>query len=151
MAYNYKKGKFTPINKEKYVGDVNNIVYRSGWEKSFCKYCDLNPAILFWQSEETIIPYVCETDGRIHRYHIDFTINMKASDGTTKTLLIEIKPFAQTQEPKKRSRKTRKYLNEVMTYVKNQSKWREAEAFAKKNNAEFKVLTEKDLKSIINK
>ena len=34
------KGIFKPLNKAKYKGQVNNIVYRSSWEKRFMVYCD---------------------------------------------------------------------------------------------------------------
>ena len=47
----YKSGKFIPKNPEKYVGDINNIIYRSSWEGRFCQYCDINPNIIKWSSE----------------------------------------------------------------------------------------------------
>ena len=54
MAYS---GKFIPKNRNKYKGNPKKIVYRSLWERSFMKYCDSNPSILEWSSEEIIIPY----------------------------------------------------------------------------------------------
>ena len=29
------KGRFTPQNKDKYLGNVRKIVYRSNWERRF--------------------------------------------------------------------------------------------------------------------
>ena len=40
------KGKFTPDNPSKYMGDVENIIYRSGWERRAMKYFDVNPGVL---------------------------------------------------------------------------------------------------------
>ena len=39
MSY---KGKFHPTNRKKYKGDINNIIYRSLWERKFMVYCDEN-------------------------------------------------------------------------------------------------------------
>ena len=46
-----------------------------------------------------------------------------SEDSEDKTYLIEIKPKCQTQPPNKPKRKTKKYINEVMTKIKNTSKW----------------------------
>jgi hypothetical protein len=65
-----------------------------------------------------------------------------------KTYLIEIKPKNQTQPPKKRSRKTKKYINEVTTYAKNISKWEAASDFAEYKGWKFQVWTEETLKNL---
>jgi hypothetical protein len=36
------KGKFTPDNPNKYMGDASNIIYRSGWERRAMKYFDID-------------------------------------------------------------------------------------------------------------
>ena len=54
MAYS---GYFKPKNPTKYRGNPTNIVYRSLWERKFMVFCDNNPSILQWGSEEIIIPY----------------------------------------------------------------------------------------------
>ena len=36
------KGKFTPQNPGKYIGETSNIVYRSMWERRCMKYFDLS-------------------------------------------------------------------------------------------------------------
>ena len=51
------KGKFTPDNPSTYMGDVDNIIYRSGWERRAMKYFDVNPGVLKWASEEVAKPY----------------------------------------------------------------------------------------------
>ena len=111
------KGKYTPENPSKYMGNVNNIVYRSMWERRCMKYFDGNASILKWSSEEVVIPYRSPIDGRRHRYFPDFWIKVKTSDGFVKESLIEIKPKAQTQPPKggppTDRRKRRRYIKEA--------------------------------------
>ena len=64
MAY---KGKYKPKYRSKYKGDPTKIIYRSLWERRFMVYCDENPNIIKWASEEVIIPYRSPLDKRIHR------------------------------------------------------------------------------------
>jgi hypothetical protein len=95
-----------------------------------------------WVSEEIVIPYVCKTDGRVHRYFVDLKVTM--ADG--KTYLVEIKPKSQTQPPIQPKRKTRRYVIEVMNYVKNTSKWEAADKYAVQMGWTFSVWTEETLK-----
>ena len=141
----YYQGKFKPRNPQKYVGDITNIIYRSSWELKFLNWCDTNPSILSYSSEETIIPYICATDGRPHRYFPDFKIKVRSKDGSIKTYLVEIKPAGQTVPPKYPGRQTKRYINEAMTYLKNQSKWEAAEVYCKARGIDFLVLTEEHL------
>ena len=77
MSYS---GRYIPSNKKKYKGNPTTIYYRSLWERKFMVYCDKNPRILEWGSEELIIPYRLPTDGRIHRYFPDFYVKVKRAD-----------------------------------------------------------------------
>lgn len=134
-----------PTNPSKYVGDINKIILRSSWELKFIKWCDVTPAVLKYQSEETVVPYISPVDGRQHRYFIDFTVLLQNKDGSTSKMLIEIKPYGQTIPPKRGKRKTDKYIQELATYAVNQAKWESATAIAKRNGFSFKVLTENEL------
>lgn len=145
----FKQGQFTPKNKEKYLGDVEKIIYRSGWELQYCKYCDTNPSIIKWNSEDVIIPYFNPMDEKVHRYHIDFYIKYKAKNGDIKQALIEIKPHAETLQPNSNRRKTKRYLTEVTTYIRNQAKWEHAKVFAEKHGCSFEVITEKRMPSLL--
>lgn len=138
------KGKYSPKNPKKYRGDPTNIVYRSLWERKVMVYLDDNDAILEWGSEELVIPYRSPVDGRIHRYFPDFTVKAKTKDGI-KTMILEVKPKAQTREPKKQSKVTRRYLTEVMTWGVNQAKWKAAEEYCADRQWEFKLITEDHL------
>ena len=91
MAKTYKQGIFNPINKEKYVGDVNNIVWRSSWELRAMKYFDSSRHVVEWSSEETIILYKSPVDGRMHRYFTDFKIKVRDKNGNIKTYIIEVR------------------------------------------------------------
>jgi hypothetical protein len=133
------KGKYKVKNPEKYKGNPNNVVYRSSWELKFFNYCDTKPYILQWSSEEIVIPYKSPIDGRWHRYFPD--VWMKTANDT---FLIEIKPFKETREPKKRSRVTQKYLYEVKTWGINSAKWKAAQEFCADRKWKFKIITEKE-------
>ena len=140
MAYS---GRYTVKNPSKYDGDPTKVVFRSLWERQTFRWMDDNPNVIKWQSEETIIPYRCKTDNRIHRYFMD--IKMVTKD---KTFLIEIKPKCQTKAPKEPSRKTKRYITEVMAYVKNTSKWETAESYCADRGWEFAIWTEETLRDM---
>lgn len=141
----FKQGLFHPKNPKKYMGDSTNIVYRSGWEKRVMQYLDENINVIRWASEEIIIPYISPIDNRPHRYYPDFYVEATAKDGTTKKMLLEVKPKAQSVPPKPQNRKTKRYLSEVMTYGINQAKWTAAKDFCIDKGWEFKVITESEL------
>ena len=139
-------GKFVPTNKNKYIGDYTNIIYRSSWELKFMKYCDMKESVLQWGSEELIIPYYSPIDKKMHRYFPDFFMKVKNSRSEIKKYLVEIKPERFTKPPTSTKRRTKQYLAEVNQYIVNQCKWAAAEEFCKDHLWEFLVLTEKDLK-----
>ena len=139
------KGSYKPKNPEKYKGDVSSIIYRSGWERSCMNYFDNNPNVIEWQSEEVIIPYRSPIDGRLHRYFPDFKIKVRDKTGKISTYLIEVKPFNQTQPPVLKSRKTKRYINEVKTYGINSSKWDAALQYCADRGWKFQIITEHEL------
>lgn len=141
----FYKGRYKPTNYQKYDGDPTNIIYRSSWELKFMVWVDNNPSIIKWKSEETVIPYICPSDNKIHRYFVDFQIQTRQKDGSLKTFLVEIKPEKQTKPPEVQRRVTKQYLNEVLTWGKNEAKWKAATEYAKDRGWEFVILTEKHL------
>ena len=134
------KGRFTPQNKDKYLGNVKRIIYRSNWERKFMVYCDRNDSIKHWGSEEVVVRYRNPIDKKLHNYFPDFFVVTEKDK-----YLIEIKPKAFTIKPKPRSRKTRAYLNESMAYIKNKAKWGAAQRFCDLQGWKFKILTEDEL------
>lgn len=136
----YYQGKFKPKNPEKYKGNIDAIVYRSSWELAVLKWLDNNNSVIKYSSEEVVIPYFYEVDKKMHRYFVDFLITFD----TGKTFIVEVKPHKET-EPPKRPDKSKRYISEAMTYVKNQNKWNAAEKYAKDNGYTFMIWTEKEL------
>jgi len=140
MAYS---GKYKVKHRSKYRGDADNIVYRSMWERNAFKWCDNNTNIKYWSSEEVVIPYFWDVDKKYHRYFMDLKITYK--DG--RTVLVEIKPDKETKPPKRPDR-SKRYISEAMTYVKNQNKWEAARSFAKDRGWEFQIWTEHTLEQM---
>src|SRR5210317_1511270 len=120
MAKSYK-GLYKPTNPKKYVGNPNQIVYRSLLERRFMRYCDLNPDIEYWASEELPIRYYNPLDKKYHRYFPDFIIKTIKND----KFVIEIKPSRQTAKPKTPKKKTKAYCED--------------------KGMKFKLITEKEL------
>lgn len=146
MKEKYYQGRYSPKNPEKYKGDYKNIIYRSSWELRFMKYCDDNPNIIEWGSEEFFINYFDPTTNKIRRYFPDFFVKIRNKMGEIKKYIIEVKPKKQTIQPKPNpKRKTKSWINEVITYEKNLSKWKAAKEFCDDNLMEFKIITEDEL------
>jgi hypothetical protein len=141
MSY---KGRYTIKKPDKYAGDPRKVIYRSLWERNTFRWCENNPNVKLWNSEEVVVPYVSSVDKKLHRYYVDLLIQMD----NKKTYLIEIKPKKETQPPKPRSRKTKKFINEQLTYIKNNDKWEAANKFAEHNGWKFQVWTEETLKNL---
>lgn len=152
MAY---KGKYRPKNVSKYDGDPTNIIYRSSWECRAFRYCDMHPDIVSWGSETVVIPYVSPKDKRIHRYFVDLIIRVRQSDGSIKTMLIEIKPEKQMAPPDpsrrnatKTGRVSTRYLREAATYSINDAKWNAAQAYCDKKGWLFVKWGERHIKAL---
>jgi len=135
------KGLFKPTHPKKYVGNTNQIVYRSLLERKFMRYCDLNEDITYWASEELPIRYFNPLDKKYHRYFPDFVIKTSKDE----RFIIEIKPSRQVDKPKTPKRKTKSYMIESFNYIKNQAKWQAARKYCDDMNMKFKLITEKDL------
>ena len=147
----YYQGRFKPKNPKKYMGDPTNIIYRSGWEFKLMRYLDSHPNVLEWGSEELVIPYRSPIDGRYHRYFPDFLVKQINKYGKRETILIEVKPKAQTKPPDTSKIKTktgqvsRRYINEVKTWGINQAKWEAAEEFCNDRGWKFQIMHEDHL------
>jgi hypothetical protein len=139
MAYS---GKYQVMNRSKYKGDPDKVVYRSMWEKYVFIWCDTNPSVKKWSSEEIIIPYYYDVDKKYHRYFPDIFIQTEQ-----KTILVEIKPDKETKPPTGQ-RRTKKYINESLTYVKNMNKWEAANEFCKDRGWDFQIWTEDTLRDM---
>jgi hypothetical protein len=137
------KGRYKVKNPAKYDGDHTQVIYRSYWEKFVFMWCEKQSNIKSWSSEETVIPYISAVDNKYHRYFVDLKIN--TTDG--RTILIEIKPKKQTKPPAGK-RRTKRFINESLEYVKNQCKWKAAKEYCLDRNWQFQIWTEDTLRSM---
>lgn len=145
MAYS---GKFRPQNLEKYKGNWQKITYRSTWEQYIMRWLDNNPEVVKWNSEEVIIPYFSNADGKKRRYYMDFWALFK--DG--QQFFFEVKPKKETKPPVRPATLTaaakKRFATEAYTWYVNQDKWKAAQRLAEANNINFKIITEDGLKML---
>ena len=141
MAYS---GKYKVKNRSKYKGNADEVVFRSLWEAKTFNWCDTSTQVKNWVSEEVVIPYFYEVDKKYHRYFMDLKITFQNGS----TILVEIKPKKETSPPEFRGKRTKRYLTEGMTYVKNMNKWAAAQNYAADRGWGFEIWTEDNLKSM---
>lgn len=143
MASRYKQGKYTLKNPSKYIGNVDNVVYRSSWELRMHEFLDCNPNILRWASEEIAIKYLHPIDNKIHRYFPDYYVEYQKADTSIIKEIIEIKPSKDAARSKSRNPRTKAIGD--MTYVTNMAKWDYARKFCDTHGLIFRIMTEKEL------
>lgn len=140
------QGLYKPKNPSKYVGNSDNIVFRSLWELNVMEYLDKHPDVIQWASEELAIPYLSPVDGRMHRYFPDFIAKLKTKTNKIETVMIEVKPLQQTLPPDTSRKKTKRLYEEIKTYAVNQAKFEAAKEYCSKLGWRFEIVTENDLK-----
>lgn len=141
----FHQGFYAPKNPSKYIGKLDNIIYRSGLELKLFRWADNNANVLEWNSEEVTIPYFDSVQKKNRKYFIDAYVKIKEGD-KIKKYLIEVKPWKQTQEPKAtKNKKKSNLLYEQVTWKNNCDKWSFAREFAKKHGMDFIIITEKEL------
>jgi hypothetical protein len=108
-------------------------------------HLDINPSVVEWSNEEIVIPYLSPVDNRWHRYFPDFFVRVRNKQGILEAMILEVKPKSQAKPPEKRSKITKRYINEVMTWGINEAKWKAAVEYCKDRSWQFKVITEENL------
>ncbi|QPI17849.1 head completion protein [Pectobacterium phage POP12] len=145
---NTYRGSFTPTNLEKYKGDPRKITYRSSWESHIMKFCDTNKHVVRWNSECVVVPYFSQADGKKRRYFVDFWVQFENGE----THLWEVKPLKETYPPPKPTSNNvhakKKFVDALYLYSVNIDKWKAAHALSKQKGWQFKIITEKTLKSV---
>lgn len=139
MSLKFSQGVYKVKNVEKYLGSKSPI-YRSGWELTFCTFCDNNPAIQEWASEPLRIPYRDPLTGKGSVYVPDFLIVYLDKNMKKHVEIIEIKPANQMLKEK-----VGKNPYNQAQYVKNMAKWEAANIFCKHKNIKFRVINEMDI------
>lgn len=145
----YRQGYYKLINTSKYLGDPNNVKFRSSWEYAFCSYLDNNEKVMKWACEQPVITYQ-DLNGKTHRYYIDFYYQIKTNDDNLmKTVIVEIKPKHELYPPTRPKNETSKalenYQYSVKMHIINKLKWSAASDYAKKRGMEFVIITEDHL------
>jgi len=133
------KGRFIPNNPGKYIGNADNIFFRSSWELMLFKWLDGTDSILQWASEEFSIPYLSPVDNKVHQYYPDALVIYRDKSGTIKKDIVEIKPYRETVQTAKSTDRDKKAL------LVNEAKWKAASIFCESQGMSFKVITEKTL------
>jgi len=155
MAYRKtKQGIYTPVNPEKWViteaFDMSEpgIKYRSGWERTFFTFMDMNDNIVKCNSEGMVIPYLNPLRNKMSKYYMDAMFETKGG----KVWLVEIKPKAETIPPKKPRKNAKNpekakqnYKKAIETYAVNKAKWEATEKFCLEKGFIFKIITEDEL------
>ena len=165
----YHQCEFIPQHPEKLIG--GSVLCRSSWETHLAQWCDLQPSVLQWGTEVVSISYrdpsginlneakkynidiTNPLNWPIHSYYPDFYIKLQTKDGNIHNMLIEIKPYEQTQRPmpiseKAKLKDVRKFNNAAKTFLKNDAKWKAAKQWCDMHSMEFYIWTEKELKNM---
>jgi hypothetical protein len=140
------EGKFKPKNPNKYLGDLDNIEYRSSLELNSFVFLDSNPFVLGWSSEEIAIDYMKPMpDGSIKpsKYYPDLYVEYIDKDKTLKKVIIEIKPEKLIRKSKARNKKTA--IVENYTYMINMLKAEAAMRWCVGKNIEYRFAVEKNI------
>lgn len=141
--------QYVPVNPKKYRGKPP-IICRSSWEEAFCRWCDHSQSVLSWASEEIVVKYVDPIEPvkfktkkpNIRNYYPDFILENQLGE----IYLIEVKPYKQTIQPKRSSRKSsRTMLTEEKNWKINTAKWKAARSLCARKGWIFKIMTEKEL------
>lgn len=164
-----KQGYYKLQHPEKYIGNPTLIIFRSSWEYSFCRWCDVSPSVIKWSSEPTSIPYAdkvsklseCKKYGLnpndprnwvMRNYHVDFWIMIQKGE-TQEKWFIEIKPSSKLKKPIPPSidaplKIQKRFVLESKEYLINESKWNVMSEYAQKNNVKFYIFTEQILEKM---
>lgn len=130
------KGRYIPKNPQKYVGNVNQIIFRSSWELTVLKFFDSSQSVLRYGSEEIAVPYISPKDGRVHKYYPDFICEYLDASANLQREIVEVKPLKETDIKYAKTPYDRECL------AINEAKWKAASQFAAANGMSFRVITE---------
>lgn len=133
------KQRFIPKNKNKYKGNLKNLISKSSWEHQFMCFLDRHPSILEWKYESIWITYYNPIENKNRKYVPDFWFKFIDKQGNIKECIVEIKPYKKT---KLRNKATR---IEKAEFIVNESKFKAADKYCKEKGIEYKIITEKEI------
>jgi hypothetical protein len=139
------KGQYVIKNPKKYMGNANNVIYRSSWELLVFRFLDTKPSVLSWCSEGIQIPYYNPFTKRQTVYIPDLLIVFEVK-GKRWAEMVEIKPLKEVPGVMAEDAKMKKLsTKDKAAQVLNAAKWQAAMAFCKKRGIRFRIMTERDL------
>jgi len=164
------QGYYRVENKAKYIGDPELVIFRSAWEYSFCRYCDMSKSVTKWSSEPVTVPYYdrvsrleeCSKLGlnpndpanwEVKNYNTDFWFELDRGEGEFEKMFVEIKPAKKLIKPIPPDRDAplkiqRSFNNAAKEYLINEAKFAALKGWAEKNGVKFFVFTEHILEKI---
>lgn len=164
----YRQGMYVPKNTDKVLKLNSNggIYYRSSWEHKVCMYLDMNERVLQWGCEVVRIPYkktdikkakdgIMDYKTTEHNYYPDFWYKRLKDDGSIEEVVMEVKPYSETIEPKSPAvNATRKQLENFEYSMKlwnaNMYKWEHAIKYCETKGIKFVIMTEAYIKRLTN-
>ena len=142
----FHQGKYNIKNPKKYMGNADDVFFRSSWELKAFEFFDNNPNVIKWGSEEIPISYLMPLpNGNIKKrtYYPDIYVEYLDVNGVLQKELIEIKPIKQLKISKAKKATTRYYENHV--YLVNQLKFDAAVKWCLANGVKFKTASENQI------
>ena len=147
----HEQGYYAVINKHKYIGDFNNVIYRSSYERTFYAELDTDPNVLYWCVEppQLKIKYFNKKKRKWASYFPD-AFCVKMVGGVEVKCLIEVKPKSKLKkpvEPKTNdSKKMISYQRRMDEYNVLDAKRKAAVDFCKIKGMEYIFITENTVK-----
>ena len=145
----FTNGTYKVKNKDKYVGDLESVIYRSSYERAFCVFCDGADHVVKWESEPFAIPYISQVDKRTHSYFVDYYARIRNANGEERDYLVEVKPKSRLVKPTypkpATSKRIATFNEQAKEYIRNLSKFAAARAYALSIGYEFLIVTEDHL------
>lgn len=162
---NYNQGNYIPKFKDKVIklNAQGGVYFRSSWEKKIMTWLDHNESIVMWGAECLTIPYQLthfengDTRVKSHCYYPDFYYEMRNADGTSKKVVVEVKPQKEYQMvldlingqmnvPASGLKKLKGFEYDLKMAYKNKNKWETMIAWCNKKGYEFIIITELTMK-----
>lgn len=131
-------GEYSPINPDKYIGTYP-IRWRSTWELTICRMCDIHDSIYQWASESIKIPYYNPLTKRNTVYVPDFMVEFEDKNKKRRIEVWEIKPKKETFLTEARSERDKVAL------AINTIKWKAAQEWCNARGAVFRVINESSI------
>jgi hypothetical protein len=139
--YKSMAGRYKLNNPSKYTGKQLPI-FKSKLEAKLMLYLDMNPNVVSWSYEPFAIGYFDPTAKRNRKYFIDFVAEIKDNKGRVFKYWIEAKYKGEAKKPGKSYKNINRALENTKLYMTNSAKWSAAKAMARRQGAEFIIITE---------